>query len=401
MKKILLLTILLTILALPAFSIGFGYHILEVRTEPEFANGTFPSSMKYQFNFPVPDFIGGNITELTFRLDNGLIYRSLDQDTVTGKYYSKYPELLASAGFEEGQRRDYSVQFDEFALIFSQGILKTPLSDKDLFRIEASFGGRFENAFERLFFMYNEENTKGVFKKTYGVDINSERYPDNIWNAYPELVKNSDNLRSSFSTFLNCGLDINLLRDEIVKKNGIKLSAEYRYSPKSLPLSDGKADFNRLTVKLEGALTLFEITQSNGYNWVSSVAGVDVIYRNIKGSVVPAYATSEEIFGLIPPRAEKNIFGRIYLTIYGPQIKAKDLYPFITVFNDFALSKGKVINSQDNEVIEELALSWGVKAELVIYNFANIFYEIGYVYKNVFDNSPYQVKARFGISLGV
>ena len=53
------------------------------------------------------------------------------------------------------------------------------------------------------------------------------------------------------------------------------------------------------------------------------------------------------------------------------------------------------------EVIKEYALSYGIKAELVIYNFANIFYEIGYVYKNVFDNSPYQVKARFGISLGV
>ena len=182
MKKILLLTILLTILALPVFSIGFGYHILEVRTEPEFANGTFPSSIKYQFNFPVPDFIGGNITELTFRLDNGLIYRSLDQDPVTGKYYSKYPELLASAGFEEGQRRDYSVQFDEFALIFSQGILKTPLSDKDLFRIEASFGGRFENAFERLFFMYNEDNTSGVFNSSYNFPRFPSEYGTHIQN---------------------------------------------------------------------------------------------------------------------------------------------------------------------------------------------------------------------------
>lgn len=397
MKKILLLTILLTILALPAFSIGFGYHILEVRTEPEFANGTFPSSMKYQFNFPVPDFIGGNITELTFRLDNGLIYRSLDQDPVTGKYYSKYPELLASAGFEEGQRRDYSVQFDEFALIFSQGILKTPLSDKDLFRIEASFGGRFENAFERLFFMYNEDNTSGVFNSSYNVP----RFPSEVWNAYPELAKKDDGLRSTLTTFLNCGLDINLLRDEIVKKNGIKLSAEYRYSPKSLPLSDGKADFNRLTVKLEGALTLFTIKQSNGYSWCSTVIGVDVTYRNIKGSIVPAYATSGEIFGIIPPRTEQNIYGRLYLTIFGPQIKAKDLYPFITIFNDFALSKGRVINSQVDEVIKEYALSYGIKAELVIYNFANIFYEIGYVYKNVFNNSPYQVQAKFGITVGV
>lgn len=397
MKKIVLIIVLLIMLALPVFSIGFGYHILEMRSEPEFANGTFPSSLKYQFNFPVPDFIGGNVTELTFRLDNGLIYRSLDQDPVTGKLYSQYPELLVDAGFKEGERRDYSVQFDEFALLFSQGILKTPLSDKDLFRVEASFGGRFENAFERLFFMYDENNLTGVFNKTYGVD----RFPSNVWNAYPELVKKDDGLRSTLTTFLNFGFDINLLRDDLVKKNGIKLSAEYRYSPKTLPLSDGKADFNKLTLKLEGAFTLFSFGQGNGYSWLSSVVGFDAIYRNIKGDIVPSYATSEKIFGLVPPRAEHNIFGRVYLTLFGPQIKAKDLYPFITVFNDFAYSKGRVINSQDNEVIEQLALSWGFKAELVIYSFANIFYEMGYVYKNVFDNNPYQVQAKFGITVGV
>ena len=59
------------------------------------------------------------------------------------------------------------------------------------------------------------------------------------------------------------------------------------------------------------------------------------------------------------------------------------------------------IISERLQVIKEYALSYGIKAELVIYNFANIFYEIGYVYKNVFDNSPYQVQAKFGITVGV
>ena len=120
MKKILLLTILLTILALPAFSIGFGYHILEVRSEPEFANGTFPSSIKYQFNFPVPDFIGGNITELTFRLDNGLIYRSLDQDPVTGKWKSNFKRGFKlkrdAVQFEKSIKDELSEALDNFFL---------------------------------------------------------------------------------------------------------------------------------------------------------------------------------------------------------------------------------------------------------------------------------------------
>ncbi len=399
MKKIVLITVLLIMLTLPAFSIGFGYHILEMRSEPEFANGTFPSSLKYQFNFPVPDFIGGSVTELTFRLDNGLIYRSLDQDPVTGKLYSKYPELLSEAGFKEGDRRDYSVQFDEFALLFSQGILRTPLSDKDLFRLEASFGGRFENAFERLFFMYDENHTSGVFSSSYGV----ERFPDNVWNGAPELKKKSDGLRSLFSTFLNFQFDINMLRDDWTKKQGVKLAFDYRYSPKSLPMNDGTADFSKLTIDLSAAYTIGAAPMSSKpeLSWISSVIGADVRYRFLMGDSIPQYAIQDSIFGVIPPKTEHLILGRGYLTVFGPQITTKDLYPYVSVFGDVALSFGKELNSIDDEWITEYVGSVGLKAEFNIYNFASLWYEIGYVVRDSFSLVRHPVKGRFGISFGV
>ena len=93
--------------------------------------------------------------------------------------------------------------------------------------------------------------------------------------------------------------------------------------------------------------------------------------------------------------------GRIYLTIFGPQLGAKDLYPFITVFNDAAISYGSVINSTVGESLKQVMMSFGVKAEFVLYSIANIYYEIGYVYNGVFDQKPHKVQAKFGLTVGV
>lgn len=399
MKKKILITILLLTFTLPLFSIGFGYHVLEMRSEPEFAKGVFPSSVKYQFNFPVPDFVNGNITELTFRLDNGLVYRSLNQDPKSGKHYEQYPDLLTQAGFSLNQARDYSVQFDEFSLHFSQGFFKTPLSDKDLLRFEFSFGGRFENAFERLFFMYNENNTSGVFFKSFG----EERFSDNIFNAYPELKNDGSNLRSFFSTFINFNFDINLLKDEVTRKSGVKLSVDYRLSPKTLLMNDGTADFSKLSLSIEGAHTIGSCNYKNRpeLSWLSSTMGFNFTYRYIEGTSVPSYVMQDKIFGLTIPNTQHIAYGRIYLTIFGPQLGAKDLYPFITVFNDAAISYGSVINSTVGESLKQVMMSFGVKAEFVLYSIANIYYEIGYVYNGVFDQKPHKVQAKFGLTVGV
>ena len=398
-KTYIALLLLLLIITSPLFAIGFGYHVLEIRTIPDFGKGVFPSSLKYQFNFPVPDFVGGNTTELAFRLDNGLVYRTLNQDPATGREFSKYPELLAASGFTKDDSREYSVQFDEFSLHFSQGLLKTPMSDKDLLRVEAAFGGRFENAFENLFFMYDENHTSGVFNSSYGV----ERFPDNVWNGAPELERRSDGLRSLFSTFLNFQFDINMLRDDWTKKQGVKLAFDYRYSPKSLPMNDGTADFSKLTIDLSAAYTIGAAPMSSKpeLSWISSVIGADVRYRFLMGDSIPQYAIQDSIFGVIPPKTEHLILGRGYLTVFGPQITTKDLYPYVSVFGDVALSFGKELNSIDDEWITEYVGSVGLKAEFNIYNFASLWYEIGYVVRDSFSLVRHPVKGRFGISFGV
>ena len=128
MKKVLLILVISLLLISPLMSIGFGYHVFEVRTSPNFSIGgwQFPTSVLYQFNFPVPDFISGSATSFAFRLDNGLDYRTLRQDPLTGEILSaedsRYPE------------RDYVTLYDEFNFAFSQGVIQTSFADEDFIR---------------------------------------------------------------------------------------------------------------------------------------------------------------------------------------------------------------------------------------------------------------------------
>ena len=394
MKKLVSFCLVLVI-ASSLFAIGFGYHVLDIRTEPEFAKGIFPSSLLYQFNFPMPDFISGNSTLFTFRLDNGLVYRTLNQDPDTGKLYSQYPELLAE--FSSDKARDYSVHFDEFNLLFRQGFLKTPLSDNDMLSVSLSFGGRFERAYERLFFMYDSSNTEGAFQKSLGVD----RFPSSSWTAYPELSGD----RSSVHTFYSLALDLDFMRDNITRKDGVRLSSYFRSSiPFISMLDDKKVDFKILWNRLSAAKTLFAVNErkNSSLTSFSAVIGTDLTYRYIWGDKVPYYLENDcNLFGVTALPTRHLITDRTYINIYGPQIHNKDFYPYISLFHDVAFSIGNVINNTNSDSINEWVASAGFRAELVIYNYCRLFYEIGYVYKNPFSDSENATEARFGFSVGV
>ncbi len=394
MKK-LISFLLFLVVASSLFAIGFGYHVLDIRTEPEFAKGIFPSSLLYQFNFPMPDFISGNSTLFTFRLDNGLVYRTLNQDPDTGRLYSEYPELLSE--FSSDKARDYSVHFDEFNLLFRQGFFKTSLSDNDMLSVSLSFGGRFERAYERLFFMYDGSNTEGAFQKSLG----EERFPSSSWTAYPELSGD----RSSVHTFYSAALDFDFMRDMITRKDGFKLTSYFRSSiPFISMLDDKKVDFKIIWNRLSAAKTLLAVNERKNpsLTYFSAVVGTDLAYRYIWGDKVPYYLENDcNLFGVTALPTRHLITDRTYINIYGPQIHNKDFYPFISLFHDIAFSIGDVINNTNGDSINEWVASAGFRAEFVIYNYCRLFYEIGYVYKNPFTDSENTTEARFGFSVGV
>ena len=139
MRRLLaFITVLLIAASASVFAIGFGYHVIEARADMDFGYGIFPLSLNYQFNFPVPDFIGGSTTELAFRLDNGLDFRELRQNPDDGSFY-------AETGVDH--TTSYMAIYDEFNLFFNQGFWNNHIT------VGVSVDGRFENAYEAITFM--------------------------------------------------------------------------------------------------------------------------------------------------------------------------------------------------------------------------------------------------------
>ncbi len=384
MRKFLAIIILtLSAAVLPA--IGFGYHVFEIRTEPEFGHGVFPVSVRYQFNFPVPDIIDGCKTELAFRLDNGLVYRTLRQDPSTGAIMAMHPELYDFP-------REYTVHFDEFNLFYGQGFFETDFSDNDLLTVFASIDGRFEMAFERLTWMTSPSERGGVFWDESG----NYRFADSSWVGAPELAGN----RSVFQTSLTTGLILDYMHDETVVRSGVRGGSYWRICPRWMILNDGSGDYMLSWNELQFSATLFSERQQNGLHWFSIVLDDWVKYRWILGPKVPAYIQGGEMWGPDVPNAAHVFTNRLAVTFYGPQIGSRDIYPSVSVFWDLGLGLGKVLNSSLGGSISELVGSYGIRAEFVIAGIAEFFFEIGCSYEPVFRESPY-VDWKMGFSIGV
>ena len=389
MKKICLILVVL-LLSSSLFAIGFGYHIMEIKTTLDFGLGIFPTSMLYQFNFPVPDFISGCKTEFAFRLNNGLEYRSLRQNPDTGELFAKNPVSYPT---------EYSTLFDEFNLIFGQGFFSSSFSTSDILTLWASFDGRFENAYERLSWMQDKDSLQGLF---WSVDpttgARSERFPSSSWVGAPELAGD----RSVFQTSITFGIESAYFKDEITRRNGVKFSSWFRLSKDWIPVNDNTADFCLTWNKLDLAYTLFSVKQNDDRNlsWISLVFDNSSIYRYINGTKVPSYVQGGNIWGTQAVNASSVLTNRMALTLYGPQINSRDSYLYATGFWDFGYSFGHVLNRSVFEKVSETTASVGFKTGFLIFNVAEVFYELGYVYDPVFEENKY-FKQTFGFTLGV
>lgn len=396
-NKLFIALLVLVLASSNLFAIGFGFHVFEVRTTPEFANGVYPVSALYQFDFPMESLIGNEISRLAFRLDSGLEYRTLTQNPDDGKILDQYPDAAFIDGslFSDFTTRDYTVHYDEFNMLFEQGFFGKLNSHNDLVTLHASFGGRFEMAYERLNWMSNPDETSGVFWKAF----KEERFPASTWTGQPEL----DGSRSVFQTFLTFGATLDMMMDDVTSQNGLKLDAWARFCHPGMIRHDGSADFNVFRTSLSAAYTPIKIMREDKpeLSIASFTIGTDLSLKTISGTAVPYYVSDTSIYGVKLPNTFNTFTNRVYATLYGPQCNAKDLYPFITIFNDYGVSFGNVINRTEDERICETAASFGFKAEFVIYNIANIFYELGYVYKHPFSDEQYPITAKFGLSVGV
>ncbi len=382
--------LLLMLFSFSLYAIGFGYHVFEVRTEPEFSEGVFPTSVMYQFNFPMPDFIDGRRTVLAFRLDNGLMYRYLRQHPDDGS-------ILARSSYTFP--REYTVLFDEFNLFFAQGFGQTREEEKDFFTAFLSIDGRFENAYERLSWLTGPGEMEGVFN-TFEDGIKTDRFPSSSWIGAPELSGS----RSMFQTSVTTGFILDWLDDEVTRRDGVRFGSYLRLSPEWMPLSTGSASFLVSWNELELSKTLYTAQQSrrSELSWFSVVLDDKITYRYIYGDKVPAYIQGGDIWGRGDvPNTAHVITNRLSLSIYGPQINSRDSYPTITFFWDFGVGLGRVLNRGSvTENIAETVGSYGIKAEFLVFGIIELYYEIGCSYDGAFSEGSY-VEQKFGVTVGI
>ncbi len=374
--------------SLPA--IGFGYHVFEIRTELEFGYGVFPSSVMYQFNFPMPDLIAGTKTELAFRLDNGLVYRHLRQNPDDGSFLALDPPSYPT---------EYTVLFDEFNLFFGQGFVDTGFSDNDLITLFFSIDGRFENAYERLSWLSGPGEREGVFGYSDGSGW-VDRFPGSSWRGAPELAGD----RMMFQTSLTTGVVLDYMREKVTRRDGVWFASYLRLAPDFMILNDGTGNFIASWNELKLSKTLFSVDNEKDYrdlSWVSIVLDNHTVYRYLFGDRVPQYILGGDIWGNSDvPAYDSVLTNRLSLTIYGPQINSRDTYPLIRIFWDFGVGFGHPLNSIHDDYGVETVGSYGVRAEFIIFDIAQLYYEIGCVYDPAFNEKVY-VEQRFGFSVGI
>ena len=389
-KRIVSLLFTIIFINFNLMAIGFGYHILDARVSHEFGLGFFPVSVRYQFDFPVPNIISGNDTILSVSFDNGMDHRTLNQHPDSGEFFddNKSEEWY----FDE---RDYIAHFDEFLLIFEQGFLGKTRAEENHLKLHFSFGGRFEMAFERLLWLYDSNSLSGVFWK----NPNELRYPDSEWIGQPELAGD----RKAFQTFINLGVSVNYLDDNYTIKNGCYFNSYLRYSPKWMPLNDGSADFLLWNNELKLAYTPVAIRQNGkDLTWFSLILASDSLLSYTIGNKVPYYAVDNNIYGAVMPNMELLFSNRTYMEMTGPQICVEDMYPAVSLFHDFAVSSGRTLNSLSDNKSCQIAASLGFNAKFIIYDIFTLFYEVGFIYKEPFNNVGFnQIAGKFGITVEV
>lgn len=394
MKKMLTSIVCLLLSVEAAFSIGFGFHAFEIRTNPEFSKGVFPTSLLYQFDFPIPNLLFDWATEVDFRIDNGLDFRTLRQHPDTGAPFAADP---AAVDFPT----EYITIYDEMNLVFGQGFFDSPLSEKDLFKLWFTFDIHLENSYERLAWLLNPTETEGLFyiQPKIGSSPAIERFPSSSWTGQPELRGNRSTIAPSFSF----GFDIELMDERITRRNGLKYSFWTRLNPAwTAWFGDPAQDYLLLWNKLDLAFTLFSSKQDDerDLSTVSLVLDNETEYRYITGEKVPYYIQGGDIFGTKVLNTEHVITNRLSLTFYGPQVNSYDCYPLLKAFVDYGIGFGKLLNAATSTYYCDSAFSYGMRLEFVIFNIASIYLEIGHVENAVLNEQP-KTLVDFGFSFGV
>ncbi len=386
MKRIPAILLILLLSISSCFSIEVFDKVLSVGVYTGFAQGLFPTSIDVEFEMPGLHVFDDRGTRLAFSISAGYAPRELLQDPKTGDYLKwEHGKTKLSDGTEfDSDQKYYSTIFSTWNLAFSQGFGRSPINNGDLATLSISYAGRWEQATERLE-SFRHDSWASDNKLTFvgplqNGTIATRPIFDGPLVGAPDLQGN----RYLLSTSINLGLVVNMYTGTETTGDGFKWAVGATWAPwwlaNDLDMFGGRSDYWKISTSLSAEYTLYQLQQSNGWNWLSFTLYDLFSYRYLDGTSVPRYAETGGIWKVSAQNLQHSLTNSLRLYAYGPQFLTNDCYPYLYTFLDLGYSGGHLNNTDHTMTYHNFMGSTGVHLHLRMFGIFHMYYEVGYVF---------------------
>lgn len=378
LKRGALVLFLASIVLIPGFadSLSLNTEINAVSTGISgFGFGLFPTGTTFRYYKGDIDLGDAFQHDATFSMQMEF---GLGHPAISGyDYRTGYP-WWADGGAQNTIEKSYFRLYSQVNMYFEQGFgTNFVAGEGPLMYLNARWITRFAKASEPLALSQNGPSGATFTSPPFS---NEERLP-----AYPWLEGD----RSSWNNIVSFGASWSFRRSSTRTSNyeGALLNANLEFGPSWLgnDILPGSvtSDFFGASMSLEEYITVFVITQDNGWNWLNLVVGHSNSLGYTWGDVIPEHRIQTD-------RLRGYFNDSLWLRFTGPQFIATDCYPYIQLSLNNNLSFGGVQNEVTGDVRGvELKSGVSVEIHLRLFGFIHVNYGFGYNFVRGFEtNAP-------------
>lgn len=298
----------------------------------------------------------------------------LGHSSISGyDYRTGYP-WWADGGAQNTIDKDYFRLYSQIDMYFEQGFgTNFVAGEGPLMYLNVRWITRFASASEPLSLSQNGPANPTFTNPPFS---NDERLP-----AYPWLEGD----RNSWNNIVSLGASWSFRRSSTRTSNyeGALLTANLEFGPSWLGNDifpdTVTSDFIKASMSLEEYITVFVISQDNGWNWLNLVVGHSNTLGYTWGDVIPEHRLQTD-------RLRGYFSDSLWLRFTGPQFIATDCYPYLQLSLDNSLLFGGVQNEVSRDVHGvELRSGVSVEIHLRLFGFIHVRYRFGYDFIRGFD----------------
>lgn len=399
MKRLLCIIFLSVCILTSALAFDVVTEITNFQMHPDFWAGLLPSYISYKFKLQLVEFIPQHDTEISVRLSTGIIPRTITQNPLNGAPLSEWrdhtddveavpvepvdPLIVDTSNLKFDTSELIEAPYDTMAggwsFLFGQGFGGERVKPKkDTLFGWFSFDGQWEKALNPIL-QLQRQGYPFLMKIFEARLIDTKMYPLYVLNGTPDLRGDQQMLSMSF----NIGFDINMLKIQTARMDGLDLQAKITWAPLFLSQAfAGKADYIRIWTWANYAKTLFQSTTESGVNNWSLVLDDQAEIRLLFGSLIPKYAQTTEgkVWGLEPDNLTLFCRNSLKLRYYGETFLNGLCVPSAYVFLDLGYAAGNYNNTEKSDTGSIWTGSVGINIDLQLFEILHIYYEVGYIF---------------------